>query len=266
MLWNLRFYNLFLLYFFKKLSLPCLKVYLYVEHWHFLAVFLPRVTSVLNTTDWFLPVVSLQTSSDDCDPHEGIREGKEGVYRLQVTQFVQRLEYWHKDLTNTLVTSINVVPVHGRTVAYLGTADGRHIQVKTSLCGSWFGFKMWVETKNRALHLIVCRKKKFQDVARSHNVESRAQRFFRLHNLLTFDLLYAQWACKKKVHVADQCTIWTNTASFSLLVHKPAVHSPRPDQVFAASNVSCMTCQCCFCSLTRLISWSDFNRARQGLC
>ncbi|KAM6937599.1 hepatocyte growth factor receptor [Xenentodon cancila] len=69
------------------------------------------------------------TSSDDCDPHEGIHEGKEGVYRLQVTQFVQRLEYWHKDLTNTLVTSINVVPVHGRTVAYLGTADGRHIQV-----------------------------------------------------------------------------------------------------------------------------------------
>uniref|UniRef100_A0A665VE10 Hepatocyte growth factor receptor n=1 Tax=Echeneis naucrates TaxID=173247 RepID=A0A665VE10_ECHNA len=52
-----------------------------------------------------------------------------GKYRLQVTQFVQRLEYWHKELTNTLVTSITVVPVHGRTVAYLGTADGRHIQV-----------------------------------------------------------------------------------------------------------------------------------------
>ncbi|XP_041794946.1 hepatocyte growth factor receptor isoform X2 [Chelmon rostratus] len=69
------------------------------------------------------------SSSDDCDPHEGIHEGKEGKYRLQVTQFVQRLEYWHKELTNTLVTSINVVPVHGRAVAYLGTADGRHIQV-----------------------------------------------------------------------------------------------------------------------------------------
>uniref|UniRef100_A0A3Q1FLZ0 Hepatocyte growth factor receptor n=1 Tax=Acanthochromis polyacanthus TaxID=80966 RepID=A0A3Q1FLZ0_9TELE len=67
--------------------------------------------------------------SDDCDLHEGIHEGKEGKYRLQVTQFVQRLEYWHKDLTNTLVTSITVVPVHGRAVAYLGTADGRHIQV-----------------------------------------------------------------------------------------------------------------------------------------
>uniref|UniRef100_H3DF54 Hepatocyte growth factor receptor n=1 Tax=Tetraodon nigroviridis TaxID=99883 RepID=H3DF54_TETNG len=69
------------------------------------------------------------SSSNDCDPHEGIHEGKEGKYRLQVTQFVQRLEYWHKELTNTLVTSINVVPVHGRAVAYLGTADGRHIQV-----------------------------------------------------------------------------------------------------------------------------------------
>uniref|UniRef100_A0A7N6F5Y0 receptor protein-tyrosine kinase n=1 Tax=Anabas testudineus TaxID=64144 RepID=A0A7N6F5Y0_ANATE len=50
-------------------------------------------------------------------------------YRLQVTQFVQRLEYWHKELTNTLVTSITVVPVNGRSVAYLGTSDGRHIQV-----------------------------------------------------------------------------------------------------------------------------------------
>ncbi|XP_078112626.1 hepatocyte growth factor receptor isoform X2 [Sander vitreus] len=69
------------------------------------------------------------SSSDDCDPHEGIHEGKEGKYRLQVTQFVQRLEYWHKDLTNTLVTSITVMLVHGRAVAYLGTADGRHIQV-----------------------------------------------------------------------------------------------------------------------------------------
>uniref|UniRef100_A0A8D2ZDX3 receptor protein-tyrosine kinase n=1 Tax=Scophthalmus maximus TaxID=52904 RepID=A0A8D2ZDX3_SCOMX len=58
--------------------------------------------------------------------------GKEGKYRLQVTQFVQRLEYWHRELTNTLVTSIAVVPVHGRAVAYLGTADGRHIQVLCS--------------------------------------------------------------------------------------------------------------------------------------
>ncbi|XP_047452432.1 hepatocyte growth factor receptor isoform X2 [Mugil cephalus] len=76
------------------------------------------------------------TTSDDCDPHEGIHEGKEGKYRLQVTQFVQRLEYWHKDLTNTLVTSITVVLVHGRAVAYLGTADGRHIQVLLSRLAS----------------------------------------------------------------------------------------------------------------------------------
>uniref|UniRef100_A0A665VF32 Hepatocyte growth factor receptor n=1 Tax=Echeneis naucrates TaxID=173247 RepID=A0A665VF32_ECHNA len=63
--------------------------------------------------------VLLNASDSECRPS----------YRLQVTQFVQRLEYWHKELTNTLVTSITVVPVHGRTVAYLGTADGRHIQV-----------------------------------------------------------------------------------------------------------------------------------------
>lgn len=78
------------------------------------------------------PVVLLQSSSDDCDPHEGIHEGKEGMYRLELSNTVQRLEFWHKDLMNTLVTSITVVPVHGRTVAYLGTADGRHIQVEKS--------------------------------------------------------------------------------------------------------------------------------------
>ncbi|XP_075993283.1 hepatocyte growth factor receptor [Genypterus blacodes] len=69
------------------------------------------------------------TSSDDCGLHEGLREGKEGEYRLEVTQFVQRLEFWSKELTDTLVTSIAVAPVQGRTVAYLGTADGRHMQV-----------------------------------------------------------------------------------------------------------------------------------------
>lgn len=84
--------------------------------------------------NWCIFFFFLQSSSDDCDPHEGIHEGKEGKYRLQVTQFVQRLEYWHKELTNTLVTSITVMPVHGRAVAYLGTADGRHIQVKKSRC------------------------------------------------------------------------------------------------------------------------------------
>uniref|UniRef100_A0AAX7TDP8 receptor protein-tyrosine kinase n=1 Tax=Astatotilapia calliptera TaxID=8154 RepID=A0AAX7TDP8_ASTCA len=63
----------------------------------------------------------LQFSKSHCRP--------ESTYRLQVTQLYQRLEYWHKDLTNTLVTSITVVPVHGRAVVYLGTADGRQIQV-----------------------------------------------------------------------------------------------------------------------------------------
>lgn len=77
-----------------------------------------------------MPVVSLQTSSDDCDPHEGISEGKESAYRLQVTHFVQRLEYWHTDLTNTLVTSVLAAPVNDGTMIYLGTADGRHIQVQ----------------------------------------------------------------------------------------------------------------------------------------
>ncbi|XP_068169012.1 hepatocyte growth factor receptor isoform X2 [Antennarius striatus] len=76
------------------------------------------------------------TSSDDCDPHEGIHEGREGQYRLQVTQFVQRLEYWHRHLAHTLVTSITVVPVHNRAVAYLGTADGRHLQVLLSRAAS----------------------------------------------------------------------------------------------------------------------------------
>ncbi|KAF7645839.1 hypothetical protein LDENG_00197570 [Lucifuga dentata] len=80
--------------------------------------------------------VCLQSSSDDCGLHEGIREGKEGEYRLEVTQFVQRLEYWHKELTDTLVTSITVTLVHHRTVAYLGTADGRHIQVLFSRSAS----------------------------------------------------------------------------------------------------------------------------------
>ncbi|CAL8319324.1 unnamed protein product [Gadus morhua 'NCC'] len=68
------------------------------------------------------------TSSDDCGLHEGLNEGKEGEYRLEVVQDAQRLEYWQKDLTDTLVTSISVAMVHGHIVAYLGTEDGRHIQ------------------------------------------------------------------------------------------------------------------------------------------
>lgn len=69
------------------------------------------------------------TSSDDCDPHEGMHQGREGTYRLQVTQFVPRLEYWNRELSDTLLTSITVAPVHGRTVAYLGTSEGRHLQI-----------------------------------------------------------------------------------------------------------------------------------------
>lgn len=101
-----------------------------------LSTFIHTVYFLILGAHWrdFFSLVSLQSSSDDCDPHEGIHEGKEGEYRLQVTQFVQRLEYWHKELTNTLVTSITVVPVHSRAVAYLGTADGRHIQVNKSRC------------------------------------------------------------------------------------------------------------------------------------
>uniref|UniRef100_A0A3P9LXL3 Hepatocyte growth factor receptor n=1 Tax=Oryzias latipes TaxID=8090 RepID=A0A3P9LXL3_ORYLA len=76
------------------------------------------------------------TSSDECDIHEGISEGKESAYRLQVTNFVQRLEYWHTDLANTLVTSVLAAPVNDGAVIYLGTADGRHIQVLYSRSSS----------------------------------------------------------------------------------------------------------------------------------
>ncbi|XP_072291686.1 hepatocyte growth factor receptor [Eucyclogobius newberryi] len=69
------------------------------------------------------------TSADECDPHEGMHQGREGTYRLQVTQFVPRLEYWHPELSHTLLTSIAVTSVNGRTVAYLGTSAGRHLQI-----------------------------------------------------------------------------------------------------------------------------------------
>lgn len=111
-------------------TLPAVAVTLYFNSWQMPEGFCPLLHAF---------GLILQSSSNDCDPHEGIHEGKEGKYRLQVTQFVQRLEYWHKELTNTLVTSINVVPVNGRAVAYLGTADGRHIQVrKPRLCWAVF--------------------------------------------------------------------------------------------------------------------------------
>ncbi|KAM6972942.1 hepatocyte growth factor receptor [Aplochiton taeniatus] len=59
-----------------------------------------------------------------------------GSYRLEVTQFVHRLGYWSKLLENTLVTSLVVVPVHNHAVAYIGTADGRHIEVVVSRTAS----------------------------------------------------------------------------------------------------------------------------------
>ncbi|CAL8296913.1 unnamed protein product [Boreogadus saida] len=74
-------------------------------------------------------LMDTSTSSDDCGLHEGLNEGKEGEYRLEVVQDAQRLEYWQKDLAHTLVTSISVATVHGHIVAYLGTGDGRHIQL-----------------------------------------------------------------------------------------------------------------------------------------
>uniref|UniRef100_A0A8C5HJY3 receptor protein-tyrosine kinase n=1 Tax=Gouania willdenowi TaxID=441366 RepID=A0A8C5HJY3_GOUWI len=73
------------------------------------------------------------TGSDKKSCHKVVSAARgleqESKYRLEVTQFYQRLEYWQKVLTNILVTTITMVPVHGRAVAYLGTADGRLIQV-----------------------------------------------------------------------------------------------------------------------------------------
>uniref|UniRef100_A0A8C6TBG6 receptor protein-tyrosine kinase n=1 Tax=Neogobius melanostomus TaxID=47308 RepID=A0A8C6TBG6_9GOBI len=54
----------------------------------------------------------------------GMHMGREGTYRLQVTQYMARLEHWHRELSGTLLTSITVASVHGRTVAYLGTSEG----------------------------------------------------------------------------------------------------------------------------------------------
>uniref|UniRef100_A0A3Q3AE34 Sema domain-containing protein n=1 Tax=Kryptolebias marmoratus TaxID=37003 RepID=A0A3Q3AE34_KRYMA len=72
------------------------------------------------------------TSSNKTSCYNLVRAGR-GWCLLRWEEEGILLEFWHKDLMNTLVTSITVVPVHGRTVAYLGTADGRHIQVKKVL-------------------------------------------------------------------------------------------------------------------------------------
>ncbi|XP_062317300.1 hepatocyte growth factor receptor isoform X1 [Osmerus eperlanus] len=64
-------------------------------------------------------------SSFDCGKYE---EG----YRLEVTSTMARLDYFRGEFTNVLLTSIAVAPVQDDTVASLGTADGRLIQVVVS--------------------------------------------------------------------------------------------------------------------------------------
>uniref|UniRef100_A0A665VDR3 receptor protein-tyrosine kinase n=1 Tax=Echeneis naucrates TaxID=173247 RepID=A0A665VDR3_ECHNA len=65
------------------------------------------------------------------DPYHFTASDKKSCYNVvrARTTYTGSMDAECVELTNTLVTSITVVPVHGRTVAYLGTADGRHIQV-----------------------------------------------------------------------------------------------------------------------------------------
>ncbi|KAL0968655.1 hypothetical protein UPYG_G00269750 [Umbra pygmaea] len=68
------------------------------------------------------------SSSDDsfgCGKHE---EG----YRLEVTSTMPRLDYFSGQFSNILLTSIAVATAQEQTVASLGTADGRLIQVVVS--------------------------------------------------------------------------------------------------------------------------------------
>uniref|UniRef100_A0A8C7REM7 receptor protein-tyrosine kinase n=1 Tax=Oncorhynchus mykiss TaxID=8022 RepID=A0A8C7REM7_ONCMY len=68
------------------------------------------------------------SSSDDsfgCGKHE---EG----YRLEVTSTMARLDYFSGQFSNVLLTSIAVATAQEQTVASLGTADGRLIQVVVS--------------------------------------------------------------------------------------------------------------------------------------
>uniref|UniRef100_A0A673ZT37 Hepatocyte growth factor receptor n=1 Tax=Salmo trutta TaxID=8032 RepID=A0A673ZT37_SALTR len=68
------------------------------------------------------------SSSDDsfgCGKHE---EG----YRLEVTSTMARLDYFSGQFSNVLLTSIVVATAQEQTVASLGTADGRLIQVVVS--------------------------------------------------------------------------------------------------------------------------------------
>ncbi|XP_030625039.1 hepatocyte growth factor receptor [Chanos chanos] len=72
-----------------------------------------------------------QSSSDDsfgCGKHE---KG----YRLEITSTNPRRDYFNGRFRDVLLTSIAVVPMQNHTVASLGTADGRLIQVVVSRFG-----------------------------------------------------------------------------------------------------------------------------------
>ncbi|XP_076878108.1 hepatocyte growth factor receptor-like isoform X2 [Brachyhypopomus gauderio] len=57
-------------------------------------------------------------------------------YRLEVTRTHPRKDWFNGRFRNVLLTSIAVVPIHDHTVASLGTADGRVIQVVVSRFGN----------------------------------------------------------------------------------------------------------------------------------
>ncbi|XP_035258018.1 hepatocyte growth factor receptor-like [Anguilla anguilla] len=63
--------------------------------------------------------------SSTCGRHE---EG----YRLEITSTMTRLDYFHGQFSNLLLTSIAVFPMGDETVASLGTSTGRVIQVVVS--------------------------------------------------------------------------------------------------------------------------------------
>lgn len=60
--------------------------------------------------------------SSTCGRHE---EG----YRLEITSTMTRLDYFHGQFSDLLLTSIAVFPMEEETVASLGTSTGRVIQV-----------------------------------------------------------------------------------------------------------------------------------------
>ncbi|XP_060784391.1 hepatocyte growth factor receptor isoform X2 [Neoarius graeffei] len=72
---------------------------------------------------------SVSDSYDDCGKHD---KG----YRLEVKGTNPRKDWFNGRFRNVLLTSIAVVPVQEHTVATLGTADGRVIQVVVSRFGN----------------------------------------------------------------------------------------------------------------------------------